>query len=175
MLERDPDLLERLDGCDRHAFVGTVYRVVWAHRSPLVGSVAHGLWNSPEGAFEILNTALEAEGAAAEFEAFWSLFEQRPDRAALTWELHVLLRQVVALNFDLLDELGVQRVEYGNRQYSRTREISDGLHHLGCDGLIVPSARYDGKNLVVYKQNLSRDCLLEEGKSGKFPWSDVVG
>ena len=66
MLERDPDLLERLEGCVQQAFAGTVHRVVWADRGPLQGSsVARGRWNSPESGFEVLNTSLEAEGAAA--------------------------------------------------------------------------------------------------------------
>ena len=176
MLERDPDLLERLEGCVQQAFAGTVHRVVWADRSPLQGSsVARGRWNSPDSGFEVLNTSLEAEGAATEFEAFWSLFEQRPDRAALNWKLRVRLRRVVELDFERLEELGVRQAEYASRQYARTREISDGVNYLGCDGLIVPSARHDGKNLVVYMQNLSRECLVEEDERSTFTWSDSTG
>ena len=176
MLKRDPDLLEHLERCVQQAFVGTVYRVVWAERSPLQGSsVARGRWNSPDSGFEVLNTSLEAEGAAAEFEAFWSLFEQRPDRTALNWKLRVRLRRVINMDFESLEELGVQRTEYTSRQYVRTREISDGLNYLGCDGLIVPSARYDGENLIVYMQNLNRDCLLEEEEPSTFTWSDSTG
>ena len=176
MLERDADLLERLEGCVQRAFGGTVHRVVWAVSSPLQGSsVARGRWNSPDGRFEVLNTSLEAEGAAAEFEAFWSLFEQRPDRAALNWKLRVRLRRVAELDFERLEELGVERVEYASRQYARTQELSDGLNYLGCDGLIVPSAHYDGKNLVVYMQNLSPECLVEEDEPGTFTWTDSTG
>lgn len=174
MLKRDPDLLERLEECAQRPFNGIVHRVVWADGSPLQGSsLARGRWNSPDGRFEVLNTSLEAEGAGAEFEAFWSLFEQRPDKAALIWKLRVQLRQIVELDFDLLAELGVQRSAYVSRRYARTQEISDGLNYLGCDGVIVPSARHDGRNLVVYMQNLHRESSVEEDGSLAFLWSDL--
>lgn len=76
MPEHDPDLLKRLKGRCQNPFEGTVYRVVWADRSPTEGSsVARGRWSSPDNTFEVLNSSLTSEGAAAEFEAFWSLFE----------------------------------------------------------------------------------------------------
>ncbi len=176
MLQRDPDLLERLEECAQRPFTGIVHRVVWADGSPLRGSsLAGGRWNSPDGSFEVLNTSLEAEGAGAEFEAFWSLFEQRPDKAALIWTVRARLRQVVELDFDLLDELGVQRESYVSRQYARTQEISDGLSYLGCDGVIVPSARHDSRNLVIYMQNLHRESSVEEDGSLTFVWSDQPG
>ena len=125
MLERDPELLERLEGC-----------------------------------------------AQERFEAFWSLFEQRPDRRALNWKVRVKLKRVVELDVEQLNELGVGRADYQGRDYSRTQEISDALNFLGCEGLIVPSARYDCKNLVVFMQNLNKDCFVEEDESSEFSWSD---
>ena len=82
------------------------------------------------------------------------------------------LARVVTLDFEELEQLGVGPAAYGNRDYARTQEISDGVNYLGCDGLIVPSARYDGDNLVVYMQNLERDCFLEEVESRQFQWPD---
>ena len=173
MLERDPELLEYLEGCRQKPFEGIVNRVVWVNRSPLRGSIgARGRWNSPDRLFEVLNTSLEAKGADAEFEAFWSLFEQRPDRRALNWKLRVRLIRVVELGFEEFGQLGVEPTVYQSRDYSRTQQISDGLNYLGCDGLIAPSARFDCKNLVVYMQNLGKDCLLEEVEPRKFVWSD---
>ena len=172
MLERDPELLEQLERCRGRRFQGFAHRVVWADKYPVQGSSSsRGRWSSPDCQFEILNTSLVAEGAEAEFEAFWSLFEQRPDRPALNWKLKVRLKQVVELDFELLEQLGVARTDYHNRYYSRTQEISDGLNYLGYDGLIVPSARCECNNLVVFVQNLDSDCVIEENTSTVFQWS----
>ena len=41
-------------------------------------------------------------------------------------------------------------------------------------GLVVPSARYDCRNFVVYMQNLDKDCFVEEEGWSEFSWSDEV-
>lgn len=173
MLERDPGLLEQLEGHVQRPYDGSAYRVVWVNTRPVQGSIGkRGRWSSPEGQFECLNTSLMPEGADAEFEAFWSLFEQRPDREALNWELRVKLKKVVELNFEDLGILGVNQTDYQNRDYSRTQEIADALNYLGCDGLIVPSARHDCKNLIIFTQNLDRGCIIDEIRSRDFQWSE---
>ena len=173
MLERNPGLLEELEGYAQKSYAGKTYRVVWASKSPVQGSNSkRGRWNSPEAQFEVLNTCLEPDGADAEFEAFWSLFEQRPDRKALNWSLEIQLKRVVELNLDDLEKLGVPQADYQGRDYSRTQEIADALNYLGCDGLIVPSARHDCNNLIVFTQNLDADCIIDEDESEGFQWSD---
>ena len=173
MPERDPELLERLEGCVQEPFEGSVYRIVWADRSPIRGSsVSWGRWNSPDGEFEVLNTSFLSAGARAEFEAFWKLFEQRPDRQALNWKVRVKLSRVIELDVEQLDKCGVTQSDYQRRDYSRTQEISDALNYLGCEGLIVPSARYDCRNLVVYTQNLEKYSIVEEDESSGFSWSE---
>ena len=134
MLERDPALLECLESCPRRRFDGFVNRVVWADRSPIQGSHgARGRWNSPNCQFEVLNTSLVPDGADAEFEAFWLLFEQRPDRPAPNWKLRVRLTRVVESGFGKLEQFGVARARYRTRDHSRTQEISDGPKYLGYD------------------------------------------
>ena len=141
-------------------------------RSPIQGSSgARGRRNSLDCQFEVLNTSLVAEGASAEIEAFWSLFEQRPDRQALNWKLRVRLKRVAEMDYEELERLGVSLAKYPSLDYSRTQEISDGLNCLGCDGLIVPSARYDCKSLIILVQNLDKDCFVEEEESREFRWS----
>ena len=169
----DPALLALLERCVQGPFEGIVHRVVWSGASPVQGSrSARGRWNSPQAGFEVLNTSLEGDGARAEFEAFWALFEQRPDRPASIWRLRVRLQRVVRLEFKDLEQFGVPRSEYATRDYARTAAISDVVSRLGCDGLIVPSARYNGRNLVVYMQNLDEDSRVEELESSPFSWSD---
>ena len=180
MLPRDPELLALLEHCRQEPFEGVVNRVVWAERSPFQGSnSASGRWSSPDSQFEILNTSFSADGADAEFAAFWSLFEQRPDREALNWKLRVQLMRVVELSFAELGQLGIEATAYRRRDYTRTQEISDALNYLGCDGLIAPSARYDSNNLIVYMQNLDKDGLVDrtdrESSSGQIRRTIIHG
>ena len=173
MLRRDPELLEYLERFRQEPFEGVVNRVVWAERSPIQGSNnASGRWSSPDFQFEVLNTSFSADGADAEFSAFWSLFEQRPDRQALNWQLRVRLMRVVKMRFEEIGQLGIEATAYRSRDYERTQEISDALNYLGCDGLIAPSARYAGNNLIVYTQNLETGCFVDERGSRLFGWSD---
>ncbi len=80
--------------------------------------------------------------------------------------------RVVELSFAELGQLGIEATAYRRRDYTRTQEISDALNYLGCDGLIAPSARYDGNNLIVYMQNLDKDGFVEEDGWRTFEWSD---
>ena len=110
MLERDPEALERLEGCAQRPFEDRYS--AWRGPMPVLrrgaaSPVAAGIVRAAVS--EVLNTSLASECAAAEFEAFWSLFEQRPDRPALNWTVKVRLRRVVELDFGQLEQLGVHR------------------------------------------------------------------
>ncbi len=53
-----------------------------------------------------------------------------------------------------------------------SNERAEALNRLACDGLIVPSARYEGKNLIVFTENLDKDCVVEAVESVEFSWRD---
>jgi hypothetical protein len=58
----------------------------------------------------------------------------------------------------------------GMRNYERTQAIGDAAYFLGFDGLLVPSARWDCKNLVVFTDQLApEDMAIEE--SAVVDWS----
>ena len=169
---RDRELLEFLESIGTRSWSGRVYRVAWQGRDPAQGSSGKkGRWSSPRGDFEILFTSLEQAGAEAEFEAFWMLFEQRPDRPALTHALRVRLNKVIHLGYGMLENFGVSEAKYGDRNYGRTQEIADAINFLEYDALISPSARYPCDNATIFFQNLSRDFELEPVESFEFRWS----
>ena len=110
----------------------------------------------------------------AEFEAFYSQFEPRPDQPAYIWRIKTRLHSVVELDFHWLDGSGVLQADYAGRDYSATQRISEAVNYLGCDGLIVPSARYSGDNLIVYLQNLADDCFIVAEAPSVFTWSPAT-
>ena len=52
-----------------------------------------------------------------------------------------------------LEELGVDMERYSGRSYQRMQEIGAAVAFLECDGLLVPCARWDCENLVLFTEN----------------------
>ena len=46
---------------------------------------------------------------------------------------------------------------YSALDYSRTQAIGDAAHFLGFDGLIVPSARCESLNLILFMDRIDLD------------------
>ena len=55
--------------------------------------------------------------------------------------------------------LGVEEARYRELVYERTQEISDAAQFMGFDGLLVPNARWDGLNLVLFPDALNLDQI----------------
>jgi hypothetical protein len=60
--------------------------------------------------------------------------------------------------------------EYNAVNYNETQKIGAAVQFLGCDGLIVPSARWDCENLVVFNDNHSLDDDLRVIESEEVDW-----
>ena len=154
---RDPALLDCLQGLTLITFSGKIWRMARAGRDPLVATSPKGRWD--DGSFEVIYTALSADAARAEVH-FHLTRGQPVFPSQLKIHLHeieVEARRVYA--FQSVDELvpfGVEASQFGGLDYSRlkaeysvTQQIGEAAHFLGCDALIVPSARWPDQNLVV--------------------------
>ena len=69
-----------------------------------------------------------------------------------------------------LEELDVDIKQYESFNYHRTQEIGAAVEFLGCDGLIVPSARWKCENLVIFTDNHSLTSRLEVLSSEELDW-----
>jgi len=54
-----------------------------------------------------------------------------------------------------LNKAGVDADNYRKPNFFKTQEIGDAAWFLGYDGLIVPSARWDCENLVIFMDKVS--------------------
>jgi RES domain-containing protein len=147
---RDPELIDALDARTRTTFDGTLWRVVREGRDPLEASRAGGRWDL--GASDVLYTSMEPDCAIAEVEYHLSQQPVFPSRIRSAWhELRARVSSVIRLETiaELVD-LGVDAARYREPLYERTREIGDAAAFLGCDALIVPSARWDCLNVVLF-------------------------
>ncbi len=147
---RDLDLVDAIDRFERTRFQGQAWRVVSHGRDPLDASRAGGRWDL--GSTDVLYTSLEPHGAIAELAYYMSLLPVKPSRKTyVCHEISVNLSSVIRIEtIDRLVDLGVDRARYHERLYERTAEIGDAAAFLGCDGLIVPSARSKAFNLMIF-------------------------
>ncbi|MGH7097562.1 MAG: RES family NAD+ phosphorylase [Stellaceae bacterium] len=158
----DRAILDALEAIDSEAFRGQVWRITRRERDPLRGSVAPGRWN-PEGEFEVLYTSLQLDGALAEIGYRLSLEPVWPSR--LAHEIHRIAveaeRTLRFANLGALALLGVEIARYRTFEYQATQAIAAAAHFLEFDGLIVPSARFDCANLVIFTERAPLLTLIE--------------
>ncbi len=56
--------------------------------------------------------------------------------------------------------------------YARTQEVGAAVAFIGCDGLIVPSARWACDNLILFTDNLAMDVEFEIQDVEEVHWQD---
>jgi hypothetical protein len=150
-------------------FEGEVWRIVTSGRNPLRGSSANGRW-SGDRHYEVLYTSFERRGALAEIGFRLSLEPIWPSRLEHDLcRIKVHADSILRLSdFALLERLGVNVTRYQSFDYSQTQAIASAVHFLEFDGLIVPSARADCENLVLF---LDRVTNLEVVSNERVDWA----
>src|SRR5712691_7442711 len=150
---RDLELLDEIDKFARTVFEGQVWRVVRESRDVLQASPVGARWDPRS--FDVLYTSLDREGALEE--VYFHLSRQ-PVFPAIPFQVHrlrVRTRKTLRLQeMQVLQKLGVDIENYVNMDYSRTQAIGDAAFFLGFDGVIVPSARSQSLNLVLFADRM---------------------
>lgn len=167
----DPDLLDKLATFSVEIFEGTVFRATRLRLDPLAYSASGGRWMVP-GEFSVLYTSLAADGAMAEISYHWSQLTPIPSKPVVLHELSVSARKSRRILKTHLPEFGVDVSRYQELDYRRTQEIGAAVAFLGCDGLIVPSARWDCENLILFNDNYSLDADLKVISSTTRDWKE---
>ena len=147
----DDRLLDLVGAIEGQPFEGTMWRVVKTGRDVLNGSRGTGRWNTAE--MSVLYGAAEREGALAEIHFHLSrgqsVFPSRMRHDV--FELAVKTSQTLVLaDMGQLERLGIDQSRYRELLYNRTQEIGAAAAFLGFDGLMVPSARWECRNIVLF-------------------------
>ena len=168
-LARDLELLDALDAKPRERFEGVVWRIVRQGRDPLQGYPSGARWDP--GTFDVIYTATAREGALAEIH--FHLSRQPVFPSKLVSELHrisVRAKRLLRLgDLSEMEALGVARGTFAGLEYGRMQAIGDAAHFLGFDGLLVPSARWSGLNVVLFTGQLAPEDLKIE-QSDEVDW-----
>lgn len=142
-------LLESLAKLPRSAWQGIVYRHMFGLNSPKRENRLGARWNPPD--VPAIYCCLEQETAVSEGDFQISTQPFRPIAERRIHRVEVSLNGVVQLtDWQLLESLGIDRASYADIEPPRCKEIGGALQYLGHDGILVPSARHKGLNLVIY-------------------------
>lgn len=167
----DRTVLDALESLEPVPFDGEVWRITREGLDPLRGSAAHGRW-SPAGEFDVLYTSLSAEGALAEIGYRLSLEPIWPSR--LRHQSHTITvvtrRTLRFADIASLAPLGVDVANYDSFDYVATQAVAAAARFLEFDGLLVPSARAAGSNLVLFLDRLADDTQPVVTASTAVDW-----
>lgn len=166
---RRPELLESLSQLPRDPFSGVVFRATRNNLNPGTASTSGGRWMPPDRS-PILYTSLVSDGALAEMSYRQLLLDPIPSKAIFLHRLRVDLKRVVQISRTDLERLGVLTAEYQSLNYPKTQEIGDAACFLGFDGAIVPSARWECENLVIFEANLKDGATFEPIDFEEVDW-----
>lgn len=134
------------------AWSGRVHRVMLNDYPPDRENTQGARWNPPDVA--AIYTCFEPAVCIAEVE--YNLTHQprpvRPDLRKTLYEIEVTLAAVVDLTplLPRLEEIGLGMAQLFADDMKASQEIGRLVTWFGYDGLIVPSARFEGRNLVIY-------------------------
>lgn len=163
-------LLDALDALPRSNIRQNVWRTVKNGRDPLEAGKSKGRWGHDR--METLYTSFEEKGAVAEIYALLSLQPVFPSKIQWsTFKIQVELEDVCSLpSLTELAALGLDVGRYRQREYDRTQDIADAALFLGFTGLVIPSARWDCSNLVVFAERVDIGELNLVGSPIAVDW-----
>jgi len=175
---RNPDLIDAVEAIPYVSLEGTAWRIVREHRDPCQCSSSGGRWD--DGTFDVLYTSLERDGAIAEMNFHLSKGQPVfPSR--VRYELHELKFQLnKALRFESLadlEKLGVKISQFGKLQYAdreaeypTLQELAEVAHFLERDGIIVPNARWNCLNAILFGTYVPRSGREQIRAHGLVDW-----
>lgn len=166
----DRGLLERLSVLPVEAYEGNAFRATRAGLDPLAFSCRGGRWARREGT-AVLYTSLDRSGALAELCYHWTQITPYPTKPAILHDLRISTQRTLRIIRTKLSELGINHGWTTSTDYHQTQLVGEAVAFLECDGLIVPSARWDCDNLVLFNDNCA-DSSIEIIDREEIDWLD---
>jgi RES domain-containing protein len=146
-------LLEQLGALRSDSWSGKVFRWTFEGTSPDRANSRGGRWNPP--GVSALYTSFSREIVLAESDYLIEAQSVAPERARQVHTLSLSLRSALEItDVALLARLGIDDETLKGIDYSQCQLVGGAVERLGRDGLIVPSARAPGNNLVIFVNRL---------------------
>jgi RES domain-containing protein len=179
---RDNRLLDALENLPPEAFAGKAWRIVRDGRDPVQCSAVGGRWD--DRTFDVLYTSSNADGAVAEM--YFHLRRGQPVMPSRVryrlFELSVTLSSCLRIaSLAELASLGLQTAGFGQlsyaereQEYPRSQEIAEAAQFIGRDGIIVPSARSQWPNIVVFCSPAGPEAVEVAEDHGLVDWDQPI-
>ncbi|MGA3057812.1 MAG: RES family NAD+ phosphorylase [Candidatus Limnocylindrales bacterium] len=146
--EPDPAILERLAKLEPRAWSGTVWRHTLGKNPPDKTNTRGARWNPPD--VEALYTSMDRSTAVAEGDHLLEIQPLPPTTTRTVHRLEVELKSMLDLSDPaVLASLGVDQAALAEDDHSRCQAVGGAAWFLHFDGIVVPSARSPGHNLVI--------------------------
>ena len=175
---RDNNLIDAIEAIDPVRYSGSVWRVVRKGRDPTQCSRSGGRWD--DGTFDVLYTSEVREGAIEEMR--YHLLRGQPVIPSQViyhlCEIELAMkRSLRLLDLDALGNIGLDTSRFGQlsyqeraMEYPRSQDIGEVAQFLDFDGLVVPSARHDCRNVVAFCELLNPESMAAVKDHGKVEW-----
>jgi len=112
-------------------------------------NVTGARWNPPE--VPAIYVSLERDTALAEGEYLIRAQPLRPRAPRHLFTIEVKLSSVLDLSTrDAMEQLELFEKDFALTEYARCQEVGGTVAWMDHDGLLVPSARCAGRNLVIF-------------------------
>jgi hypothetical protein len=176
---RDSALIDAIESIAGKSYSGRIWRVVREGKDVLMPSAPGGRWD--DGTFDALYTSELADGAAAEM--YFHLSRGQPVIPSKVqyhlYEISIRTQNALRLqDLDAIAQLGVDISRYGalsyndrHQEYPRTQEVGEAAHFMGFDALVVPSARWEAMNVVLFDDRLHPDASEVVKDHGAIDWA----
>jgi RES domain-containing protein len=148
-VNHDPEVIRKLESLPVKGWEGTVYRHVLGKLKPDRENTRGARWNPPETSAIYCSVARET--ALAEGEHNIALQPVRPTAARQLYKVNVRLARVIDLSsWESLTLFGINEENFAEEEFELTQTVGGAVERLHCDGMLVPSARHGGTNLVIF-------------------------
>lgn len=160
MTIHDPDLLDAMERLGSESFEGvTVWRHMFNDNPPELSNTRGARWN-PAGLAAIY-TSEERETAIAEGQHAIDLQPLRPRARRYVYELRVSARKVLRIRPADFSVLGLDPSDLASDDHAACQRVGAHAAFLGYDAIVVPSARRDGSNVIIFVNAPAAEAVFE--------------
>lgn len=152
----DPSLLDALEARTIGPWEEPAWRQVFEGTDPLVANIRGSRWNPP--GVEAIYASLDHDTAIAEIDHLIAMQPYPITRQRVTYEMGVHLSRVADLSKqEDLEDLGLDIEVLKADGMDESQIVGGAVAWLGIGGLLVPSMRHVGTNLVIFVNSANPD------------------